>query len=85
MAGLVPAIHVLFLCKDVDARHKAGHDGSLRGVRFPLWIKSGAGFFGIMLYSLNSAASGTRVKAILAPRYCSDRSCCEASATAPRP
>jgi len=28
MAGLVPAIHV-FLCsnkKDVDARHKAGHD-----------------------------------------------------------
>jgi hypothetical protein len=28
MAGLVPAIHVL-LCwnkKDVDARHKAGHD-----------------------------------------------------------
>jgi hypothetical protein len=30
MAGLVPAIHVLFLRlkKDVDARHKAGHDGS---------------------------------------------------------
>jgi hypothetical protein len=29
MAGLVPAIHVFFLpaCfKDVDARHKAGHD-----------------------------------------------------------
>ena len=29
MAGLVPAIHV-FICsgkKDVDARHKAGHDG----------------------------------------------------------
>jgi hypothetical protein len=29
MAGLVPAIHVLFECsnqKDVDARHKAGHD-----------------------------------------------------------
>ena len=26
MAGLVPAIHVLFLCKGVDARHKAGHD-----------------------------------------------------------
>jgi hypothetical protein len=26
MAGLVPAIHDLFLCKDVDARHKAGHD-----------------------------------------------------------
>jgi len=28
MAGLGPAIHVL-LCgyKDVDARHKAGHDG----------------------------------------------------------
>jgi hypothetical protein len=29
MAGLVPAIHVLFVCeKIVDARHKAGHDGS---------------------------------------------------------
>jgi hypothetical protein len=28
MAGLVPAIHALFCCtKDVDARHKAGHDG----------------------------------------------------------
>jgi hypothetical protein len=29
MAGLVPAIHVFFLLnctKDVDARHKAGHD-----------------------------------------------------------
>jgi hypothetical protein len=29
MAGLVPAIHA-FCCKskkDVDARHKAGHDG----------------------------------------------------------
>jgi hypothetical protein len=29
MAGLVPAIHVLLTCeakKDVDARHKAGHD-----------------------------------------------------------
>jgi len=28
MAGLVPAIHVfLFKKQDVDARHKAGHDG----------------------------------------------------------
>jgi hypothetical protein len=29
MAGLVPAIHVLLHGdrKDVDARHKAGHDG----------------------------------------------------------
>jgi hypothetical protein len=27
MAGLVPAIHVLLSTKDVDARHKAGHDG----------------------------------------------------------
>jgi len=29
MAGLVPAIHAFFLfaySKDVDARHKAGHD-----------------------------------------------------------
>jgi hypothetical protein len=29
MAGLVPAIHVFLAAKeDVDARHKAGHDGS---------------------------------------------------------
>jgi hypothetical protein len=29
MAGLVPAIHVFVATKkkDVDARHKAGHDG----------------------------------------------------------
>jgi hypothetical protein len=28
MAGLVPAIHVLACgAKNVDARHKAGHDG----------------------------------------------------------
>jgi hypothetical protein len=29
MAGLVPAIHVFLSsrAKDVDARHKAGHDG----------------------------------------------------------
>jgi len=28
MAGLVPAIHVLpAMPEDVDARHKAGHDG----------------------------------------------------------
>jgi hypothetical protein len=29
MAGLVPAIHVLFIAREkgVDARHKAGHDG----------------------------------------------------------
>jgi hypothetical protein len=26
MAGLVPAIHVFAAKKDVDARHKAGHD-----------------------------------------------------------
>jgi integrase len=31
MAGLVPAIHVSVSCskKNVDARHKAGHDGSM--------------------------------------------------------
>jgi hypothetical protein len=27
MAGLVPGIHVLLQIKNVDARHKAGHDG----------------------------------------------------------
>jgi hypothetical protein len=33
MAGLVPAIHVFLDCwsKDVDARHKAGHDGEIKG------------------------------------------------------
>jgi hypothetical protein len=33
MAGLVPAIHVLVMKsrKDVDARHKAGHDGREAG------------------------------------------------------
>jgi hypothetical protein len=30
MAGLDPAIHVLVTKKDVDARHKAGHDGEER-------------------------------------------------------
>jgi hypothetical protein len=36
MAGLVPAIHVLLARKkDVDARHKAGHDGA----RFSLIAK----------------------------------------------
>ena len=28
MAGLVPAIHVFPCSQDVDARHKAGHDGA---------------------------------------------------------
>jgi hypothetical protein len=27
MAGLVPAIHDFHYSQDVDARHKAGHDG----------------------------------------------------------
>jgi hypothetical protein len=29
MAGFIPAIHILTVLqqKDVDARHKAGHDG----------------------------------------------------------
>jgi len=29
MAGLVPAIHALLHGQDVDARHKAGHDGGV--------------------------------------------------------
>jgi hypothetical protein len=36
MAGLVPAIHVFVVARpqDVDARHKAGHDGfSVRNPR----------------------------------------------------
>jgi hypothetical protein len=45
MAGLVPAIHVLGgseCCKNVDARHKAGHDG----VTLPELIKSSIGQIG---------------------------------------
>jgi hypothetical protein len=37
MAGLVPAIHVLlrsYRRKDVDARHKAGHDEPMGSARF---------------------------------------------------
>jgi len=36
MAGLVPAIHALSAVRcseDVDARHKAGHDGGERGAK----------------------------------------------------
>ncbi len=33
MAGLVPAIHD-FRCKDVDARHKAGHDEEENSLKF---------------------------------------------------
>jgi hypothetical protein len=29
MAGLVPVIHALVKEEDVDARHKAGHDGEM--------------------------------------------------------
>ena len=42
MAGLVPAIHVLLDgCKDVDARHKAGHDevDIRRYVMGLLWVR----------------------------------------------
>jgi hypothetical protein len=36
MAGLVPAIHVLFapMKKDVDARDKSAHDASISGISF---------------------------------------------------
>jgi hypothetical protein len=41
MAGLVPAIHVLTCWpKDVDARHRAGHDGG--EIARELGIRSGA-------------------------------------------
>ncbi len=44
MAGLVPAIHVLLRHKkeDVDARHKAGHDGDYPAARsaFSRWMIS---------------------------------------------
>jgi len=36
MAGLVPAIHVFLGAskKDVDARHKAGHDDTLQVIAY---------------------------------------------------
>ncbi len=45
MAGLVPAIHVCLSCdikKDVDARHKAGHDD--RYIEIDIQQKGGTGF-----------------------------------------
>jgi hypothetical protein len=40
MAGLVPAIHVsVEVCKDVDARHKAGHDQSKPSLRYFFFVK----------------------------------------------
>jgi glutathione S-transferase len=40
MAGPVPAIHVLLAAgsRDVDARHKAGHDEELKGFSMPLTL-----------------------------------------------
>jgi len=38
MAGLATAIHAFaaWMCgEDVDARHKAGHDGGERGAKLP--------------------------------------------------
>ena len=43
MAGLVPAIHVLLQSRkeDVDARHKAGHDGGYPAFNsFSRWMIS---------------------------------------------
>jgi len=34
MAGLVSAIHIFLFSQDVDARHKAGHDGG--GIGAPI-------------------------------------------------
>jgi hypothetical protein len=39
MAGFIPAIHVFLVrrdCKDVDARHKAGHDESEHRILFQI-------------------------------------------------
>jgi hypothetical protein len=53
MAGLVPAIHVLFggddWKEDVDARHKAGHDEREANVRLCRSWESGSAhqFFGL--------------------------------------
>jgi hypothetical protein len=64
MAGLVPAIHVFIdRAEDVDARHKAGHDGIVR-LRFttrgesPL-SPSGDGNRNFMTGVLNAAAKAS--------------------------
>jgi len=36
MAGLVPAIHVFLMGRDVDAREKPGHGGVV--LRVPGWL-----------------------------------------------
>jgi hypothetical protein len=44
MAGLVPAIHVFWRSKNVDARHKAGHDNVEISARIHIsdWRQPGA-------------------------------------------
>ncbi len=40
MAGLVPAIHALLFCEDVDARDEPGHDGARSGSHHLNWISN---------------------------------------------
>ena len=59
MAGLVPAIHVVLSLKIVDARHKAGHDGTLfrRGVVRPM-LQSGMTRYVALLRAVNVGGTG---------------------------
>jgi hypothetical protein len=58
MAGPVPAIHVLPWSKeDVDARHKAGHDGSKSRSKSPRFLPNELSRIALS-YSPENAVSG---------------------------
>ncbi len=55
MAGLVPAIHAFNPRKDVDARHKAGHDDEGMSSR-PLEEAQNAGWYWYSQVSLKTSS-----------------------------
>src|SRR5258708_8209867 len=56
MPGLVPGIHLLFWCQDVDCGDQPGHDGYFLGIC--LAFASAARFSACFLGALPSTASG---------------------------
>ena len=68
MAGLVPAIHVFLLngCKDVDARHEAGHDEARheKNAIFSVWLmrRIGASGSDVAAWGLRTIPFAIRVE-----------------------